>query len=109
MYKIQAVPYRASKIAFNMMTACLHVEYGLGIEQVDGEKVEEEAEGGEKKLMKVFAFDPGFTISNLGPYNKAEHGARSAEQTVKSIMEVVDGKRDGETGKFIHNTGEYPW
>jgi len=109
MYKIQAVPYRASKAAFNMITACLYVEYGLGIEQIDGEKTEGEAEGGEKKLMKVFAYDPGFTISNLGPHNKAEFGARTAEDTVKSIMEVVDGERDGEAGKFIHNTGEYPW
>jgi len=109
MYKIQAVPYRASKAAFNMITACLYVEYGLGIEQIDGGKTEGEAEGGEKKLMKVFAYDPGFTISNLGPHNKAEFGARTAEDTVKSIMEVVDGERDGEAGKFIHNTGEYPW
>jgi NAD(P)-dependent dehydrogenase (short-subunit alcohol dehydrogenase family) len=108
MYKIQAIPYRASKVAFNMITACLYVEYGLGIEQIDGEKAEE-AEGSKKKNMKVFAYDPGFTISNLGPHNKAEFGARTAEDTVKSIMDVVDGKRDEETGKFIHNSGEYPW
>ncbi|KAF2826887.1 NAD(P)-binding protein [Ophiobolus disseminans] len=106
MYKIQAVPYRASKAAFNMITSCLYVEYGLGIEQIDGEKREGE---GEKKLMKVFAYDPGFTISNLGPHNKAEFGARTAGDTVKSIMEVLDGKRDEEAGKFIHNSGEYPW
>ena len=105
MYKIQAVPYRASKIAFNMITACLYVEYGLGIEQNDGDK----SDGGEKKLMKVFAYDPGFTVSNLSSHNKAEFGARSAEETVKSIMEVVDGKRDAEAGRFIHNSGEYPW
>jgi NAD(P)-dependent dehydrogenase (short-subunit alcohol dehydrogenase family) len=109
MYKIQAVPYRASKAAFNMITACLYVEYGLGIEQTDGEQVEGEAVGGEKKLMKVFAYDPGFTVSNLSSHNKAEFGARSAEETVKSIMEVVDGKRNDEAGRFIHNSGEYPW
>jgi NAD(P)-dependent dehydrogenase (short-subunit alcohol dehydrogenase family) len=109
MYKIQAVPYRASKIAFNMMTACLYVEYGLGVEQIDSEKEEDGAGNGEKRLMKVFAYDPGFTASNLGPHNKVEYGARPAEETVKSIMEVVDGKRDDEAGKFIHNSGEYPW
>jgi hypothetical protein len=59
--------------------------------------------------MKVFAYDPGFTISNLSSHNKAEFGARTAEDTVKSIMDVVDGKRDEEVGKFIHNSGEYPW
>jgi NAD(P)-dependent dehydrogenase (short-subunit alcohol dehydrogenase family) len=109
MYKIQAVPYRASKAAFNMVTACLYVEFGLGVEQIDGDKADGEADAGEKKLMKVFAYDPGFTVSNLSSHNKAEFGARSAEETVKSIMEVVDGKRDHEAGRFIHNTGEYPW
>jgi NAD(P)-dependent dehydrogenase (short-subunit alcohol dehydrogenase family) len=109
MYKIQAIPYRASKIAFNMITACLHVEYGLGIEQMDGDKSEGEAEGMERRTMKVFAYDPGFTASNLSSHNKVEFGARTAEDTVKSIMDVVDGKRDGEVGRFIHNTGEYPW
>lgn len=106
MYQINAVQYCASKVALNMMTTCLYVEYGLGVEQIDGEKP---IEGEEQKLMKVFAYDPGFTQSNLGPHNKKEFGARSAEDTVKSIMEVVDGKRDADAGKFIHNTGEYPW
>jgi NAD(P)-dependent dehydrogenase (short-subunit alcohol dehydrogenase family) len=109
MYKIQAVPYRASKLAFNMISTCLHVEYGLGVEQVDGDKTEDVPQGTEKRNMKVFTYDPGFTVSNLGPHNKAEFGARTAEDTVKSIMDVVDGKRDGEVGKFIHNSGEYPW
>ncbi|KAF1847703.1 NAD(P)-binding protein [Cucurbitaria berberidis CBS 394.84] len=106
MYKIQGIPYRASKTALNMITSCLHVEYGLGIEQADGEKVEGEVEG---KRMKVFSFDPGYTVSNLSEHNKTEFGARSAEETVFSIMDVVLGKRDADVGKFIHNSGEYPW
>ena len=114
MYKIQAVPYRASKVAFNMLTACLYVEFGLGIKQADAmepQPDENEAGAGSEadKKIKVFCYDPGFTASNLGPYNKEEFGARSAEKTVESIMELVDGKRDAEMGKFIHNTGEYPW
>ncbi|KAF2023289.1 NAD(P)-binding protein [Setomelanomma holmii] len=109
MYKIQGEAYRASKVAFNMLTCCLYVEHGLGVEQIDGDKAEADTEGTEKKLMKVFAYDPGFTVSNLGSHNKAEYGARSAEDTVKSIMDIVDGKRDEETGRFIHNSGEYPW
>ena len=107
MYKIQGVQYRASKAALNMITACLHVEYGLGIEQIDSKKADGEELGGRK--MKVFTFDPGFTVSNLGERNKQEFGARSAEDTVLSIMDVVEGKRDSEVGKFIHNSGEYPW
>jgi NAD(P)-dependent dehydrogenase (short-subunit alcohol dehydrogenase family) len=96
MYKIQAEPYRASKVAMNMLTTCLHVEYGLNY-----------GEGG--KGVKVFAYDPGFTVSNLSEANKKENGARSAEDSVRSLMDVVEGKRDGEVGRFIHNTGEYPW
>jgi NAD(P)-dependent dehydrogenase (short-subunit alcohol dehydrogenase family) len=106
MYRIQGAQYRASKVAMNMLTACLHVEYGLGIEQRDGEK---HKEGAEVKKMKVFAYDPGYTVSNLSSANTAENGARSAEKTVESIMDVVDGKRDEEVGKFIHNDGGYPW
>jgi NAD(P)-dependent dehydrogenase (short-subunit alcohol dehydrogenase family) len=106
MYNINGVPYRASKVALNMMTMCLRVEHDLGVEQTDEEKL---GEGEEKKTIKVFAYDPGFTQSNLSSYNKKEFGARSAEETVNSIMDVVDGKRDGEGGTFIHNTGHYPW
>ncbi|KAG9193673.1 hypothetical protein G6011_03708 [Alternaria panax] len=113
MYKYQAVPYRASKVAFNMISACLYVEYGLGIEQVDfpGTKDNDaEARSEDNGVrMKVFCYDPGFTASNLGPYNKEEFGARSTHETVKSIMELVDGKRNKECGKFIHNSGGYPW
>ncbi|KAH7396399.1 hypothetical protein BKA66DRAFT_409312 [Pyrenochaeta sp. MPI-SDFR-AT-0127] len=107
MYKFQAVQYRASKAAFNMISSCLYVELGLGVEQVDVAKTGgEEADG---KLIKVFCYDPGFTISNLTQHNTKESGARSAEESVVSIMDVVDGKRDEEAGKFIHNTGGYPW
>ncbi|KAF2626321.1 NAD(P)-binding protein [Macroventuria anomochaeta] len=100
MYKIQAEPYRASKVAMNMLMTCQHVEYGLnfGVESEKG-----------KKGMKVFAYDPGFTVSNLSEANTKENGARSAKETVWSLMDVVEGRRDGEVGRFIHNTGEYPW
>ncbi|KAJ4312241.1 hypothetical protein N0V94_007543 [Neodidymelliopsis sp. IMI 364377] len=97
MYKIQAEPYRASKVAMNMLMTCQFVEYGLNYGDSS------------KKGMKVFAYDPGFTVSNLSEANKKEHGARSAEETVISLMDVVQGKRDADVGKFIHNTGEYPW
>lgn len=112
MYRIQALPYRASKVAFNMMTTCLYVEFGLGIKQQDVmEPPKKEGNGNdeEETKMKVFCYDPGFTASNLGPYNKEEFGARSAKDTVISVMELVEGKRDAEVGQFIHNSGGYPW
>ena len=89
-YKIQGLQYRASKAALSMVTACQWVEYGpLGI--------------------KVFAYDPGFTQSNLGPHNKAENGARPAAESVMPLIDVLEGKRDDEVGRFLHNTGVYPW
>ncbi|CAE7185619.1 hypothetical protein CFE70_006328 [Pyrenophora teres f. teres 0-1] len=114
MYKIQSVPYRASKVAFNMITVCLHVEFGLGVNQVEmmnfgKSKGDERVHDEEAKNMKVFCYDPGFTASNLSPLNKEELGARSAKNTVDSILELVEGKRDEEVGKFIHNSGGYPW
>lgn len=89
-YKIQAVQYRASKTALSMVTACQWVEY-------------------EPFGIKVFAYDPGFTQSNLGPYNKAENGAKPASEAVMPLIDVLEGKRDHEAGKFLHNTGIYPW
>ncbi|KAF2196415.1 NAD(P)-binding protein [Delitschia confertaspora ATCC 74209] len=88
-YKIQAIQYRASKAALSMVTACQWVEYGPKI--------------------KVFAYDPGFTQSNLGPHNKAENGARSPEESVMPLVEVLEGKRDVEAGSFLYNTGIWPW
>lgn len=73
-----------------MVTACQYVEYGaLGI--------------------KVLLYDPGYTVSNLSENNRAEKGARSAEKTVESLMEVLEGKRDADAPAFLHNTGTYEW
>ena len=90
MYSVQQVQYRASKAALSMVTVCQWVEYG-------------------KMGIKVFAYDPGFTVSGLGLYNKAEHGARLPSKTVGLLMDVLEGKRDAEAGLFLHNTGVYPW
>lgn len=90
MYKVQQMQYRASKAALHMVTACQFAEYGdAGI--------------------KVFAYDPGFTQSNLGPHNKAENGAKPASEAVMPLIDVLEGKRDDEAGKLLHNTGVYPW
>jgi NAD(P)-dependent dehydrogenase (short-subunit alcohol dehydrogenase family) len=89
-YKLQGYQYRASKAALNMITACQFVEY-------------------EPAGIKVFLFDPGFTQSNLGPYNKAENGARHPSESVMPLIDVLEGKRDHEAGQLLHNTGVYPW
>ncbi|CAD0100762.1 unnamed protein product [Aureobasidium mustum] len=88
--KEQHVQYRASKAALNMVTACQFVEYKpLGI--------------------KVFAYDPGFTQSNLSTMNTKGNGARAAAESVAPLIDVLEGKRDDEAGMFLHNTGTYEW
>lgn len=90
MYRFQGYQYRASKTALSMVTACQHVEYApLGI--------------------KVFAYDPGFTVSNLGPPNQEGGGARRVEESVGPLVDVLEGGRDGDVGGFLHNSGVYPW
>ncbi|KAI9736908.1 MAG: hypothetical protein M1818_005959 [Claussenomyces sp. TS43310] len=59
--------------------------------------------------IKVFAYDPGFTQSNLGPHNKAENGAKPASEAVMPLIDVLEGRRDDDVGKFLHNIGVYPW
>jgi NAD(P)-dependent dehydrogenase (short-subunit alcohol dehydrogenase family) len=87
---MKTVPYRASKAALNMITACQSVEYGE-----DG--------------FKVFAYCPGFTVSSLGPYNKAEMGAKPTSEGAAPIVNILKGERDEEHGEFLHADGQYPW
>ena len=87
---LQFLQYKASKAAMNMVTACQIVEYAN-----DG--------------IKVFAFCPGFTVSNLGPFNKPENGAKPTSEAVEPLVDIVEGKRDNEAGQYLHNSGNYPW
>ncbi|GIK06154.1 hypothetical protein Aspvir_001797 [Aspergillus viridinutans] len=89
LYKVPGLQYRVSKAALNMVTACQWVEYGPAI--------------------KVFAYDPGFTQSNLSERNTAENGAKPPAQAVQPLIDVLEGKRDNEVGQLLHNTGVYPW
>ena len=89
-YNIKSVQYRSSKAALNMVTACQVVEYGgLG--------------------FKVFAYCPGFTVSNLGPRNNAENGAKPTSEGAAPTVKILNGERDAEHGGFLHATGQYPW
>lgn len=73
-----------------MLSACMEVEY-------------------KKHGIRVFAFDPGFTVSNLSGHNTVEHGARAAEDSVRPLVDLIEGSRDEEEGKLLHNSGSYPW
>lgn len=90
MRKVSEIQYRASKAAMNMVTADQAVRY-------------------EPFGFKVFAFCPGFTASNFSPHNTNENGAKPVEEGVTPLVDILEGKRDDEAGKFLHNTGQYNW
>lgn len=86
----QASAYRISKAALNMVSADQSVRY---------------AEAG----IKVFAYCPGFTISNFSYANTAEYGARPTSESVAPMLKVLNGERDAENGGFLHDAGQHPW
>ena len=89
-YNLKGVQYRTSKAAMNMVTACQEVEYG-------------------EQGFKVFAYCPGFTVSNLGPHNNAENGAKPTSEGTAPMVNILNGERDAEHGRLIHGEGQYPW
>jgi NAD(P)-dependent dehydrogenase (short-subunit alcohol dehydrogenase family) len=89
-YKHQFNEYRIAKAALSMVTACQKADL-------------------EEKAIKVCAYDPGFTVSNLGPFTKEEFGARKVELSVAPLVDVLEGKRDEDADKLMHNTGTFDW
>jgi len=89
-YTLKANHYRASKTALNMITACQAVEYG-------------------EKGFKVFAFCPGFTVSELGPANKAENGAKPTSEGAAPMVNILKGERDAEHGRVLKDGGQWSW
>jgi NAD(P)-dependent dehydrogenase (short-subunit alcohol dehydrogenase family) len=94
-YNFDAKPYRMSKSALNMLVACQHVQM-------------------KDWGCKVFAYCPGYVLSNLGGEkeraSKIANGAQSPEVSAKGILETVEGKRDEHVGKFLRSTGGvFPW
>lgn len=88
----KVVPYRVSKAALHMVSACQAFDYG-------------------PKGWKVFCFCPGFTESNLGPMNKVSNGAKSTADGARPIVKILRGERDAEHGGYLNDTekGQYPW
>ncbi|CAO2657281.1 Nn.00g034070.m01.CDS01 [Neocucurbitaria sp. VM-36] len=88
--QMRIVPYRVSKAALNMVTACQAWEYG-------------------GRGWVVVAFCPGFTESGLSPHSKEEFGAKPTSEGARPIVDILEGKRDAEHGGFLNATGQYPW
>jgi len=87
---LPALPYRVSKTALSMVTAQLVYEF--------------KDEG-----VLFFTVCPGFTVSNLGEENSEANGARPTAEAVRGLMGVVEGERDADAGKFLHESGLYDW
>lgn len=89
-YDSHFVEYRTSKAALNMLSVCQVWEYGkLGI--------------------KTFMFCPGFTESDLSPMAKIENGAKPVAEGAKPIVDIIEGERDDEEGKFLFDGGVAEW
>ena len=86
--------YRMSKAALNMMTIQMHKRL-------------------KDQNVRVFAFCPGLVRSKLrGDTEEAMSARGNAGDPMvsgKAILDIVAGRRDGDSGKFIHKDGIYPW
>ena len=87
---LSALPYSVSKTALSMVTAQLVYDF-------------------KDDDVKLFTVCPGFTVSNLGEENSEANGARPTAEAVKGLMGVVEGARDADAGKFLHEGGLYDW
>jgi NAD(P)-dependent dehydrogenase (short-subunit alcohol dehydrogenase family) len=87
---LEALPYCVSKTALSMVTAQLVYDF-------------------KDEDVLFFTVCPGFTVSNLGEENCEANGARPTAEAVRGLMGVVEGERDGDAGKFLHEGGLYDW
>ncbi|KAK4950983.1 hypothetical protein LTR10_010976 [Elasticomyces elasticus] len=88
---VSSIHYQASKAAQNMVSA-------------------QQASDFAPHGVKVLCWNPGFTVSSLGPFNTAENGARPTEEAVRPLVEIIEGKRDDEAHVFLSEDGKsYPW
>lgn len=89
--ELKAVSYRVSKAAMHMYFACQVGEL-------------------ESKGFKIFLYGPGHTVSNLGPYNKAEYGAKPTSEGAAPIAAMASGTRDADARKYIeYGLESFPW
>ena len=81
--------YRMSKAALNMLTA-----YSYTLPEAEG--------------VKVWSFCPGYVVTDLGGDRelKTSMGVDSSETSARGILEIVEGKRDAEVGKFVEREGK---
>lgn len=93
-YAIDGRAYRMSKAALNMLM--LQDAKTLG-----------------KQGVKVFAVCPGLVESNLRGTSDMERTmggkAGSPDVSGQTILQMIEGERQADVGKFVHKDGVYPW
>ncbi|KAI8168140.1 Short-chain dehydrogenase/reductase tropE [Colletotrichum sp. SAR 10_70] len=89
-YMVRSEAYRISKAALNMATA--HIMF------------DNRSWG-----AKVWAYCPGYVVTNLtgeeDRQTRLDQGADDPKTSAQGLLEIVEGKRDGEVGTFIGRNG----
>lgn len=89
-YKMPGIlQYRMSKAALNMVSADQWAMLG--------------------PTVKVFAWCPGFVVSNFSSMNTLERGAKAANEAVRPAIDILEGRRDEDAGKFLSASDVIPW
>ncbi|KAL5313401.1 hypothetical protein ACEPPN_019134 [Leptodophora sp. 'Broadleaf-Isolate-01'] len=90
-YGVTEEGYRMSKAALNMATVCMSVNY-------------------KSWGAKVWAFCPGYVVTDLtgeeDRQNRINQGAESSETSAAGIVEIAEGKRDGEPDVLLARYGK---
>ena len=69
----------------------------------------------QSKAIKVWAFDPGYVVTNLsgtgeqGVQERIKNGAGDANVSARGLKGIVEGERDGDVGKFLDGESVLPW
>ena len=81
--------YRMSKSAMNMMTTYQYSQLS-------------------KFGFKIWSYCPGYVATDLGrdKDNRVQRGVDSSETSAVGIVEILEGKRDGEVGQFLGRYGQ---
>ncbi|KAK0624511.1 Short-chain dehydrogenase/reductase tropE [Lasiodiplodia hormozganensis] len=92
----QAVTYRMSKAALNMLTVCQTAQFG---------------EWG----ANVWSYCPGFVVTNgWGDSEESrqqmrDNGAQDPRESALGILGIINGERDADAGYFVNKAERIPW
>lgn len=95
-YPLPAQAYRMSKTALNMLAVCDVQALG-------------------PKGVKVWTYCPGYVVTNLsgtgeaGLEQRRKNGAGSPKDSAMGLLEIVEGVRDNDVGKFVNKGGLVDW